>query len=361
MDSNADAEWPAALEDSRSAGLGVIAAYRFRAADAKTPPAFRGVAVSTAKLGEVLDELFANVTPNEDDRGGEFVWYHLSSRADHARNWLSSCRHVAAGARDFLLDTHAVPGRVEAIAHDVAGCLSDLAYDFTGDPSEIRSFRFFVTERILITVREEPIATTNRLRLAIRDGRTFSGPRALLNELLGYQADALRALVDDAEDRLEHIEDRIFGGAQTVEEGALSRIRWLCGRLQRRFAPEHKVLAQLRRTADLHASGIDVEVLVDRMQQFEETLADVSDVQSRARLLQEEVNSRQASATGRNLYFLSIFTALMLPVTLVTGVFGMNVAGLPGTKSEDAFVWVIIGMLALAVASLAGLRLKKLI
>ena len=103
------------------------------------------------------------------------------------------------------------------------------------------------------------------------------------------------------------------------------------------------------------------EHLGDRIQQFDETLATLGDIQSRARLLQEEVNSRQASATSRNLYFLSIFTAIMLPVTLVTGVFGMNVAGLPGTKSDDAFLWVIGGMALLAVLTLLGMRLKRLI
>ena len=43
------------------------------------------------------------------------------------------------------------------------------------------------------------------------------------------------------------------------------------------------------------------------------------------------------------------------------GCFGMNVAGLPGTKSDDAFLWVIGGMALLAVLTLLGMRLKRLI
>jgi len=36
-----------------------------------------------------------------------------------------------------------------------------------------------------------------------------------------------------------------------------------------------------------------------------------------------------AQRTNRNLYFLSILTALLMPATLVTGFFGMNTGGLP--------------------------------
>ena len=50
----------------------------------------------------------------------------------------------------------------------------------------------------------------------------------------------------------------------------------------------------------------------------------------RAKLLQEELAARLAENTGRNLYVLSILTAVLLPMTLVTGIFGMNVADLPG-------------------------------
>jgi len=48
------------------------------------------------------------------------------------------------------------------------------------------------------------------------------------------------------------------------------------------------------------------------------------------KLLQEELASRLAENTGRNLYVLSILTAVLLPMTLITGVYGINVAHLPG-------------------------------
>ena len=65
----------------------------------------------------------------------------------------------------------------------------------------------------------------------------------------------------------------------------------------------------------------------------------IAELYERAKLLQEELASRLAENTGRNLYVLSILTAVLLPMTLVTGIFGMNVAGLPGLSSQTSFWW----------------------
>ena len=75
----------------------------------------------------------------------------------------------------------------------------------------MRSFRFYLSQTLLLTVREDPISAADSLRLAIRDGRRFAGTLALLNALLEYQAMRCK-IADAAEDRLERIEDRVFGG-----------------------------------------------------------------------------------------------------------------------------------------------------
>lgn len=41
---------------------------------------------------------------------------------------------------------------------------------------------------------------------------------------------------------------------------------------------------------------------------------------------------------------LSIVLAIFLPITFITGVFGMNVAGVPGVENADAFSCVIVTM-----------------
>ena len=58
------------------------------------------------------------------------------------------------------------------------------------------------------------------------------------------------------------------------------------------------------------------------------------------------------------LRLLTVISVTLLPLTLVTGIFGMNVL-FPGEGTHEAF-WVIVGALAvIAAATLGFFRLKR--
>jgi zinc transporter len=80
------------------------------------------------------------------------------------------------------------------------------------------------------------------------------------------------------------------------------------------------------------------------LEQLDALLQDLELVQERARLVQEELTSRLNERINRNLYFLSIVTTVFLPITLITGIFGMNVGGLPWTQGNQGFIAVMMVM-----------------
>jgi zinc transporter len=103
--------------------------------------------------------------------------------------------------------------------------------------------------------------------------------------------------------------------------------------------------------ADRHALESSVEQLAFAIEE-------IAEIYERAKLLQEELASRLAENTGRNLYVLSILTAVLLPMTLVTGVYGMNVVHLPGATS---FPLVLLLILASGGVTLALLFWRRLL
>jgi magnesium transporter/zinc transporter len=57
-----------------------------------------------------------------------------------------------------------------------------------------------------------------------------------------------------------------------------------------------------------------------------------------------------AEESNRQLYVLSILSALFLPPTFITGLFGMNVKGLPFEDNPRGFLFVIgLSLLSAAV------------
>ncbi len=58
--------------------------------------------------------------------------------------------------------------------------------------------------------------------------------------------------------------------------------------------------------------------------------------------MQDEINSKIASRVNRLLYILSVITALFLPPSVVAGIFGMNLVGLPLTENPSGFLVVML-------------------
>jgi zinc transporter len=78
---------------------------------------------------------------------------------------------------------------------------------------------------------------------------------------------------------------------------------------------------------------------------------DIVELRERSRLLEEEMRFKMEEESNRHLHTLSIVTTMLLPPTLVTGIFGMNTKGLPLTDVESGFLIaaaLMIGSSALA-------------
>ena len=102
--------------------------------------------------------------------------------------------------------------------------------------------------------------------------------------------------------------------------------------------------AQVEPATSLHAA---VARVTQRLVDLEHGLREM---QERGRLLQEEVSNKLATETNNYLQAISVLTALFLPPTLIVGIWGMNVRGLPLSDMDDGFVWVML----LSVACSAG-------
>jgi zinc transporter len=103
----------------------------------------------------------------------------------------------------------------------------------------------------------------------------------------------------------------------------------------------------------------DTSELRRAIERLDRIALDLESIQERARLLQEEIVSRTGEATSHNLYVVSLLTAIFLPITLVTGIFGMNVGGLPWVEEDGGFLWVFGIMTLTAITSLVLLHWRR--
>jgi zinc transporter len=91
------------------------------------------------------------------------------------------------------------------------------------------------------------------------------------------------------------------------------------------------------------------------------TAEDLQTLELRAKLLKDELAARLADETNRNLYLLSVISAILLPMTLISGIFGMNLGGIPGGQWPFGFATGTLFILCVGVLTAIVLRCRKIL
>ena len=79
----------------------------------------------------------------------------------------------------------------------------------------------------------------------------------------------------------------------------------------------------------------------------------------RAMVVREEMLSNLAQDQNSKMLLLSLVAAVFLPLSFITGMMGMNTAGLPGLENTMAFWIVVVLMLLTGLGILLVFRRKQ--
>ncbi|WP_407050793.1 CorA family divalent cation transporter [Methyloraptor flagellatus] len=294
------------------------------------------------------------VTPNELPADG-FLWLHFSLTDARLPVYLPNLALLPAdGCRALLArDRHL---SLSVTPHAIVGVMPDFRrLELDESAVEYDRFRFLATDRLLVTARTHPLRAMATVRSEIDAGRRFAGPADLFGALSETFELTIGDIVQGYNDEIDTIEEQIF-----TERRADLRAR--VGTLRRGLIQVHRTLRTTARLFHRLDAVLPAELgpatrtmFEQRGHHFAALDQDVVSLQERARLLHEEIDTRQQQETNRHLYILSIATSLLLPPTLVTGYFGMNTKDLPLQDIPDGALWATGLMLASAAAAALAL------
>jgi zinc transporter len=164
--------------------------------------------------------------------------------------------------------------------------------------------------------------------------------------------DRIGDVVTEIDDQVDELEDTVLTAESYELRSQLAKIRRQIIGLRRYIAPQRDVLARLQ-NEPLEWLGDKAKwhlrELLERTARFVE---DLDSARDRAAITQEELNNRLSEKMNKAMYTLSIVAAIFLPLSLLTGLLGINVGGIPGAENKWAFVMVVVMLIAAAAGLL---------
>ncbi|XAH24038.1 transporter [Xylophilus sp. GW821-FHT01B05] len=286
-----------------------------------------------------------------------FVWLHFNLAHAAAERWLQRHADLSDTFYEALRDgLHST--RIERADDALVAVVNDVHFDFSFEPSDLSTLWVSVEQHLVVTARHRPLRAVDQLRLATKGGEALQSSAELLERLLRAQADVLVEIVRGVTQRIDQIEDELLAGRLVFKRAKLGVLRRLLVRLQRLLAPEPAALFRLLQHPPDWLDEEGVQGLRESSEEFSVVLRDMSALQERIKLLQEEIAAGVNEDNNRSLFVLTVVTVLALPINILAGLFGMNVGGIPLAEHPHGF-WIVIAIVASFTAVAAWFAFRK--
>jgi zinc transporter len=287
------------------------------------------------------------------------LWLHFNLADARARDWLAVA-DIPAMARELLISKDNYQ-QLHTICDCIYGVFSDLVREVTKPTEETGFLRFVMTERMLISGRHQALCAVDATRRVLEGGHRVDTVAALFEKIVDEVADTMDRIADQIGTEIDAIEEQIVAGEKDGLRNDLGRLRRTSVRLHRQLSGLRVLFHRLeRKDAEILSPTLRIQAgkLAQRLDGLDH---DVVELRERSRLLEEELHFRMEEESNRHLYVLAIVTTLLLPPTLITGIFGMNTKGLPLTDVDSGFLWAALLIVASSAAVYGIMRHLRIV
>jgi magnesium transporter len=279
------------------------------------------------------------------DDAPEILWVDVSKPDDRDRDLLENVFHLhELAVEDAFAEIH--HPKIEAFDGILYLILHGIVTEEGAAGFVTQDVDFFVGRNFLVTVhyaRSRSIETEAAVCLR-HAGILADGPISLLHRIVDQMVDHYGPHVDAIEERLEAIETDIFESERNPMRDLLGLKRDIA-LLRRVTLPQRDSIGRLARR---EFPQID-ERMAYRFRDVHDHLVRLADealfLQDRVTGLLDAHLANQSNRLNRVMKVLTIIATIFMPLTVLTGAYGMNLTLPHFPGGEGAQFWWIVGMM----------------
>ncbi|GIW73873.1 MAG: zinc transporter ZntB [Phycisphaerales bacterium] len=287
-------------------------------------------------------------------------WLHLDHNRPATHRWLREGAGLPEASADELAEAMlALQTRPRCLRLDDGVLFIGRGVNLNDQalPEDMVSVRAWLTPGRLVTVVRRRLRAAEDLAEWLDDPArraAIDHAGALLVRLLEGLLGRMAPIVAEAGEQMDDLLEALLDEQRQIDGAQLARLRLRALTLRRYVLPLREAIEQLRLAPptlidpDQHLPLGELADDAGRMGD------DLHAVATRGELARGELDSQQARVHNGRLYALAIVTAIFLPLSFLTGLLGMNVAGVPFTTQPWAFAFwaavfavVLLGQLVL--------------
>lgn len=291
----------------------------------------------------VEEPSLSDVALTDPDRGWQWI--------DIAETGTDAIERIARG---FGFDEVAISETTEPTVFPKLSDLDDRLFLIAHTPGlhqdriTTNELGAFLTPGTLITFHTVPIPGIEHAARRLLDDRSGHGdPGDVLSMILDSGAERALRLIDGLDEQIEQLEEL----AMTGDHGVLGRVQDLRRDaiiLRRVLAPQRDTIRDLSR-AEAHLNAATRRELDSLYYNYFRIVESLDGARALLSAVLDTYRNTIAERTNQTIKVLTVFSVILLPLSLMAGIYGMNFVGMPFLDEPWGFWAMIAAMAVVAV------------
>jgi len=255
-------------------------------------------------------------------------WLHLNYTHPESAEWLATTPLLPNTIRDALAGDSTRP-RVSRLGDGTLITLRCINGSTDERPDQLVAMRLYMDERLIVSTRQRKVLALDDVVQDLNDG---TGP----TDVGGWLVDVCDALTDHASEFIEELHDKIIDledslmDQQVPPRGFLALLRKQLIVMRRYMAPQRDVYSRLASERLPWMTDDHRRRMQDIADRLGRGLDEIDACISRTAIMADEISQVMQESLARRSYTMSLMAMVFLPSTFLTGLFGVNLGGIPG-------------------------------
>jgi len=235
-----------------------------------------------------------------------------------------------------------------------------LAEGSTAERHETVELDAFVGKNYLVTYHAKPSSSISTVQELVKRGSDLlrRGPTSLLHAILEEQAHRIEPVLDSIDEHIAELEERVITRPRSRDLATLMALRRNILHLRRWLTKQRDVVMRLARNEfnlGTPQEAVPFRDVYDSLQRFTDLLENYRELSTSVQEAYLTVTSNRLNETMK---YLTIFTAVLMPLTVITGIYGMNFEDMPELHWKIGYPMVLGTMAITAILVLRFFRRK---
>lgn len=229
-------------------------------------------------------------------------------------------------------------------------------------PSDMLTLKIWIDEKNIITSCHKLSSVVNDIVEKLNNGQ---GPKNIIEIFLAISQLSFHGISDITYKMIEKsdsFEEKIIKNKDKLKfNNKIADLRRKAITLHRYLMPQKEIFKNLPIDCPMFADPKYKNQFRDLLNDISKAIDNLDYSREHIIILKEEMENSINISINNNMYILSVVIAIFTPLTLLSGILGMNVKGIPFAESDYAFAAVCFIMILIAAMLFFIVKRKKIV